>query len=220
MKVVLGIRPRPTTDLVDIMLQAPRNIAVFKIEQATIRFGQLRNQARTLMARPSGRQGYGIQVLSVMRSDLTQLEQDEQLEMDSPVINVNLPLTGLPAVMKMIEECTSGLLERYGLSKEAQARIATFPKPKRNVAAYVTNTDYPPSALRRGAVGEVEARLIVGADGKPSDCQIVRSSGHNDLDERTCAIVTKRTRFEPAVDRDGATMASPFFFSIRWLMPN
>lgn len=63
--------------------------------------------------------------------------------------------------------------------------------------------DYPASALRNGEQGAVQARLSIDADGRVSECSIIRSSGHASLDAATCNILQRRARFLPAHNANG-----------------
>ena len=65
---------------------------------------------------------------------------------------------------------------------------------------------YPRSALRSGAAGDVVVRIDVGANGVPTDVEVVRSSRHRDLD-RAATQAVRRWRFQPAV-RNGVPVAA------------
>ncbi len=60
---------------------------------------------------------------------------------------------------------------------------------------------YPRASLRRGETGEVLLRIHVGANGRTTSVDIVRSSGFQRLDQAAVNAV-RRWRFEPAT-RDG-----------------
>ncbi|MDJ0642932.1 MAG: energy transducer TonB [Erythrobacter sp.] len=66
-----------------------------------------------------------------------------------------------------------------------------------------TAADYPVDAWQADLEGRVEYRLAVNADGKPTSCEVLQSSGHMSLDEASCAIVMERGQFNPARDEDG-----------------
>lgn len=78
----------------------------------------------------------------------------------------------------------------------------TPPKPL-NSSIWINSEDYPDRAKREGAEGVVQFAVTVGVDGRVQRCDIIRSSGRTDLDERTCAVVTLRARFAPALDAQG-----------------
>lgn len=61
---------------------------------------------------------------------------------------------------------------------------------------------YPRDALRAGRQGTVMLQVTVGTDGRPTDVQIVQSSGHRDLDAAARTQVLKRWRFRAAM-KDG-----------------
>lgn len=46
----------------------------------------------------------------------------------------------------------------------------------------VADAPYPAMAERLGLEGTAELRMLVGADGRPSNVEVVRSSGHRALD--------------------------------------
>ena len=100
------------------------------------------------------------------------------------------------------------------MSLEAQATLVSFPAPF--AAHYFRSEDYPSGALDRSAVGSIEARVTVGTDGRVRDCHILQSSGHKDLDAITCANYVKRARFEPARDRSGKPLVSPYVYKVTW----
>jgi TonB family protein len=70
--------------------------------------------------------------------------------------------------------------------------------------------DYPEEAIDRNEQGTVQTKLAVGANGRVTDCIIVKSSGFDSLDRRTCEIMTERARFLPATDENGQPIASEF----------
>lgn len=65
---------------------------------------------------------------------------------------------------------------------------------------------YPAAALRAGEEGRVLLRVDVGADGRPTDVQVVERSGSRDLDRAAQRAVRDWT-FQPAM-RDGKAVAS------------
>ena len=76
--------------------------------------------------------------------------------------------------------------------------------------------DYPLESLRNNEQGRVKVKLGVDASGAVSSCTIVESSGHSALDERTCAVLQERAKFEPATDSRGNPIASDFTQEISW----
>lgn len=64
---------------------------------------------------------------------------------------------------------------------------------------------YPGFSKRRGHQGVVMLSVLVGADGRPREVRIERSSGHRELDDAAQDQVLGAWRFQPA-QRDGAAV--------------
>ena len=93
-------------------------------------------------------------------------------------------------------------------------------RPRGNPALWVSTSDYPSAGLRGELEGLVRVQLSVGADGKPTDCTVTASSGHDVLDEATCAKLLRRARFDPASDHTGAKVAGTWNTAVRWQIPD
>ncbi len=91
--------------------------------------------------------------------------------------------------------------------------------PKGNPGSWATTSDYPSRALREERQGVTSFRVTVGPDGKVTSCQVTGSSGSPDLDEATCANVTRRARFTPATDGEGNPTTGSYSNRIRWVIP-
>lgn len=65
-----------------------------------------------------------------------------------------------------------------------------------------------PKDLRRAeAGGLIRLRYRIGTDGRVSGCTVLVSSGYPDFDRDTCARITERFRFRPALDAQGRPVA-------------
>ncbi|MBL8434299.1 MAG: energy transducer TonB [Zoogloea sp.] len=78
--------------------------------------------------------------------------------------------------------------------------------PPRFDAAYLSNPApvYPSASKRMGEEGRVLLRVQVGADGRPTDVSIARSSGFSRLDDVARETVLRSWRFVPARQGDQA----------------
>ena len=92
-------------------------------------------------------------------------------------------------------------------------------KPSGNPSAWVTNDDYPDSALRNEEQGRTAFRLAIGADGRPTSCTVTASSGARALDDAACRLLMRRARFTAAKDADGAAVAGTYANSFLWQIP-
>jgi len=93
------------------------------------------------------------------------------------------------------------------------------PVPKGNPGNWANTNDYPSRALQQEREGTTGFRVTVGANGRVTDCQISSSSGHPDLDQATCTNVTRRARFDPALDGSGNPTTGTYSNRVRWQIP-
>ena len=107
---------------------------------------------------------------------------------------------------------------RWVLPKAEEA-TALSTRAKANLAALVSDADYPDEAIRAGAQGTVRFSLDVAPDGHVTGCTIDVSSGSPLLDQTTCQIMTARAQFVPAHDQAGRPSADRLHAAIRWVLP-
>lgn len=75
----------------------------------------------------------------------------------------------------------------------------------------ITSRDYPAAINRtwpRGAA--IFLRLRIEANGRPSQCTVMRGFGNASADQWTCSLVMQRGLFRPARDRRGQPVAAWF----------
>jgi TonB family protein len=89
-----------------------------------------------------------------------------------------------------------GIAIALALPVLAQTQPAIVGSPLR----WISNDDYPSAALRQQREGRVRYRLIIDGSGRVSQCDIMASSGHEDLDAQTCRLISRRARFVKAAD--------------------
>lgn len=88
--------------------------------------------------------------------------------------------------------------------------------PRNDPGSWATPNDYPSRALREEREGTSGFRVTIDADGKVANCQITSSSGHADLDEATCKLVSRRARFRKPSDGYGSVYSN----RVRWVIPD
>lgn len=89
--------------------------------------------------------------------------------------------------------------------------------PAKILSGIITVADYPPAALKRGAEGTTKVWFVVTTEGRATDCRVVQSSGHADLDAVVCRLATGRMRFTPALDAKGNARPMSAVMPVRWM---
>lgn len=98
-------------------------------------------------------------------------------------------------------------------------RAAVKLKPRTNPASWVTNDDYPASALRAEEQGRTGFRLDIDASGRVTACDVTASSGSSTLDAATCRLLTRRAKFVSGTDAEGNAVGGSYANSFNWRIP-
>ena len=95
------------------------------------------------------------------------------------------------------------------IGKSALAALLLLPASP----AWAQNTAEPstPAAPPAGTVG---FRLSVDESGAPTKCTITRSSGHPELDRKSCDTLMAKARFKPKIDKNGKAVKAEYSSSI------
>ena len=91
--------------------------------------------------------------------------------------------------------------------------------PRGNPGGWVTDSDYRSNWIRKELSGSASFVLAIDARGKVTDCTIVRSTGHNELDNATCSLIERRAKFNPAKDSHGNPVAGSYANTVNWRIP-
>lgn len=93
------------------------------------------------------------------------------------------------------------------------------PEPRGRPQSWVTNNDYPSRAMREERQGTTRFTLTIGTDGRVTNCTVTGSSGHADLDNEVCRLMSRRARFNAATDGEGQPTTGTWSSAFRWEIP-
>ena len=127
------------------------------------------------------------------------------------------PLTVEPAIRDSGAGGGSDLPDTRPTTPVQPARAA---RPIGQPGTWITEADYPTSEIRLEHAGVVGFSLEVSASGTVSRCTVVRPSGFAALDQLTCALLVRRSRFQPASDEHGQPVPGRFTSAVRWQLPD
>jgi TonB family protein len=106
-------------------------------------------------------------------------------------------------------------IERDGKRSTGRMRAAESIKPE----WWVTTNDYPKASLAAGERGTVEVLYDITPGGRVRNCEVLQSSGYDQLDAAACLLIEKNGRYRPATDGLGHPIASVSMQRIRWDLP-
>jgi protein TonB len=92
--------------------------------------------------------------------------------------------------------------------------------PKGRLGASISTEDYPEASTRAGEEGTTAVTYVIGTDGRvqSGSCRVTQSSGFDRLDRRTCELIERRFRFNPALE-NGTPVAETRSQRVRWQIP-
>ncbi|WP_082697536.1 energy transducer TonB [Novosphingobium fuchskuhlense] len=125
----------------------------------------------------------------------------------------------MKAPLGAMRTCMASLVRDWGLDPAQQYALVRHVAPKGAPGNWLTSVDYPKGALAKGANAIVRFRLMVGADGMPSQCFVQQATMSPDFIKLTCDLLMKRARFSPALDAFSKPIASFYTNAVRWLTP-
>lgn len=131
---------------------------------------------------------------------------------------------GSTAPIETLPDFTSGTIGPVEIPGSGVGTTPALPdpisaSPRGNPGRWVTDNDYRSNWIRRGMSGVAGFALSIDKKGRVSDCQITRSTGHDQLDAATCKLIESRARFEAAKDRYGNPVAGSYSNSVNWKLP-
>lgn len=91
--------------------------------------------------------------------------------------------------------------------------------PQGDRSRWVTQSDYRSRWIREEMTGTATFRLGIGVNGGVDSCSITKSSGHAQLDDATCALVTRRAKFNPARNTKGKPSTGSYTGTVLWQLP-
>ena len=141
------------------------------------------------------------------------------IEVKEPRGRTTVLRTGsLARVHAMMRECGREQMKAWGLDPATEDKIVLGAQARRNLASFLDWTDYPTDAMRSGQQSIISARLIVGADGKVTNCTPLTPFVGDGFKEVVCRNLSKAL-FEPAELADGTKVPTFVTARVKFLMP-
>lgn len=219
--ITIGFKPTPLSDIlqavvlgtgrqlgrprsVDITLTAPARNFGEKLRGDRLRYPK---SDRTIL------------IYDVPRETLDALPGARELTIrasDGPPLTVALSMG--QATLAALRTCENDLLKHLGFDPVKIAAVVT-PARSDSPAEWITNDDYPVSALTGGRQGTSYIGWTISTEGRVTECKILLSSGTAALDQAACGAVMKRGRAKPALDAAGKPVESYSTRRVRWQLP-
>lgn len=119
--------------------------------------------------------------------------------------------------MGALRTCLDDLLKSWGVEPSVQRSLTRQAKAIDQMNwARRTQQGLPPDVVRAGGSGRAQLRLIVGPDGRATECRAVSTSGAPGFPDYACNTALRYARFAPAIDADGRPVATVFITTVSY----
>lgn len=214
----LGFRPWPLSPNIEVVALVPKAMNVAPEGDAVLTLAPSGTRLEGHFTSVYDREKSQRIVLARMKMDDYRTLGDA--ERVSLAFGKTAPLTlDLPkskTAMAALDTCQQQAITRLGADPAEIAKVSEKATPTRPFESWFGPSAYPVEARRARQTGRVIAFVAIGNDGAVGDCRVIQPSGVTDLDQETCAIFTKRTRWNPARDAQGAPVASHQVLAVNW----
>jgi hypothetical protein len=126
------------------------------------------------------------------------------------------PLGEISKAWTAMDACLDRLRQTWNIGESSSGKVATPARALVPIQGMISPQDFPPQVIRNVWSGTTGFILLIDETGKVKDCTLTESSGVAVIDSRTCAVVSYKARFEPAVDINGKPAKSTFAQNITW----
>lgn len=122
--------------------------------------------------------------------------------------------------MKAMRKCTDDLISTWGIDIQAHRSLTRRVLIKGDSLGWVRDSDYPTDLIRKGMQGLIYFRLNVDEEGKPTSCNIQRSTRPEEFDRIVCDRLLERAELIPALNAEGTPIESIFQGAVFFTIPN
>ncbi len=141
--------------------------------------------------------------------DASRLAAIRYLEITKPFYETRILETGpMAKALAQVDTCLDSLIASWGIDVEQHKNLKRKAMYKGDPQNWLRDSDYPRDMLNASQPGLVTYRLNIGANGKPTACNIQRTTRPKEFDDAVCQSLMKRAEFEPALDSNGNAIAS------------
>lgn len=210
----LGLKAAPIGEVVQVALISSGTYAPAQQLNAEIFLGDSAPvKTSGLLWSVGGKSGRRIHLVNLSVRDFARLEQAESVRIRIGNLESDLQLREMAALAKIMKSCVDDLQQVWASDTDGGVSA------RANLASYITDMDYPPSAIRNEQSGTTAFALLVDESGRVADCMVTQTSGAAVLDTQSCSTLKNRARFTPGTTAEGKPRKSRVLGRIQWKLP-
>ena len=120
-----------------------------------------------------------------------------------------LPLANIGSALAIMDQCLDEVVRSWGLDPEVQRGLTKMAQPDDDVGDLIIEAlGRTRRVSERLGQDSLYTRILIGADGRATDCRIEGRVGESDDGKDACDAIMRGARFEPALDAEGQPVES------------
>jgi hypothetical protein len=216
--VILAFKPSPIGDVVQLTVVRPGVSVEVNQYPGSMTAGGLKPVSVSMLGYRAPSKKSRVTVVNLQRAQFDTLRAASTVRLRaSGEIDQAFALAGMEPVTQALDKCMANLRKVWHVA-EGSGQVATPAEPRVPLNRLFSERDYPGIAWVQRAGGLVEMMVLIDPAGKVASCMVTGTSGYASLDAQSCAIITERAEFSPAIGTDGKPVRSGAIQRVRWKM--
>ena len=217
--VMLAFKPSPIGDVMHVSVVRPSKKKDINQYPGSLTVDAARPMMVSVLGYPAKAGATRIASVNLSLDDFRPIRAATAMRLRSGLeFDRNFALTQMTPVTNALDRCVTGLRKLWNIGDAANT-IREEAQPEKSLVSYFSSDDYPSVAVHEDATGTVQMMTLIDETGKIASCMVIGTSGYASLDAQSCAIITVRAKFRPAVDTAGKPAKSGLVSRIRWMLP-
>jgi len=130
--------------------------------------------------------------------------------------DIVIQLGAMAGPIRAMHGCIDELLEHWGVDAARHRSLTRRAFPAGSPQEWLDINSFPVEELRKARGGINYVRVMVDAEGKPTDCHVQRGSESDSFNTNARRILLENGKFVPALDAMGAPIASYYTTTFVW----
>jgi TonB family protein len=160
--------------------------------------------------------GTRVRLLNLPLDQFAAARTAHSIHIEAGALDRSFALADMPALIEVMDKCVADLRRVWNVSETKGGEAQVRQDAEGNLRKLFSSDDYPFVSLVNNDSGTVKIALLVNEQGRVADCSVIETSGVAMLDAQSCAVVTARARFTPAIGKDGKPTKDSFIETINW----
>ena len=212
----LAFKAPPVGEVVQLMVVQNGPRMVPEQRDINVKVGDRKLLATNMLVYRSRKSEFRTKLINLPRAEFDALRQADKVVFTGQGQDYAFGLSDMGPFMKALDKCVVDLRDFYNVGIPGMPNPKLSAGPEGDLQRLFSGKDYPGNALIKLQGGTTSLEVLVDDKGAVADCSVTGTSGIATIDAQSCAIITDRAKFKPALDLQGKPARSSFSQKITW----